>query len=233
MTAHGRGGLTSVVLQRILRAGEGRTLKRLTKVAAAVDEAGGRRRGPDRRRAARADRPLSAERLADGETRRRPAARGLRRRRGRRRRRVLGQRHFDVQVLGGAALHLGNIAEMRTGEGKTLTCVLPAYLNGLTGRGVHVVTVNDYLARRDAEWMGRVHRFARARGGRRQPADGARRRGGPPTPPTSPTGRTTSSASTTCATTWPPRPRRWSSAATTSPSSTRWTRSSSTRRAPP
>ena len=61
--------------------------------------------------------------------------------------------------MGGAALHLGNIAEMRTGEGKTLTCTLPAYLNGLAGEGVHVVTVNDYLARRDAEWMGRVHRF--------------------------------------------------------------------------
>jgi preprotein translocase subunit SecA len=74
-------------------------------------------------------------------------------------RRVLGQRHYDVQVMGGAALHLGNIAEMKTGEGKTLTCVLPAYLNALAGKGVHVVTVNDYLAKRDAEWMGRVHQF--------------------------------------------------------------------------
>ena len=73
--------------------------------------------------------------------------------------RVLGQRHFDVQVMGGAALHFGNVAEMKTGEGKTLTCVLPAYLNALSGRGVHVVTVNDYLAKRDSEWMGRVHRF--------------------------------------------------------------------------
>jgi preprotein translocase subunit SecA len=73
--------------------------------------------------------------------------------------RVLGQRHYDVQVMGGAALHLGNIAEMKTGEGKTLTCVLPAYLNALAGKGVHVVTVNDYLAKRDAEWMGRVHQF--------------------------------------------------------------------------
>jgi preprotein translocase subunit SecA len=73
--------------------------------------------------------------------------------------RTLGQRHFDVQLMGGAALHLGNVAEMRTGEGKTLTCVLPAYLNALAGKGVHVVTVNDYLAKRDAEWMGRVHRF--------------------------------------------------------------------------
>ncbi|BBZ61981.1 protein translocase subunit SecA 1 [Mycolicibacterium monacense] len=73
--------------------------------------------------------------------------------------RVLSQRHFDVQVMGGAALHFGNVAEMKTGEGKTLTCVLPAYLNALSGKGVHVVTVNDYLAKRDAEWMGRVHRF--------------------------------------------------------------------------
>ena len=73
--------------------------------------------------------------------------------------RVLGMRHYDVQLLGGIVLHKGQIAEMKTGEGKTLVCTLPAYLNGLTGRGVHVVTVNDYLARRDAEWMGQVHRF--------------------------------------------------------------------------
>jgi preprotein translocase subunit SecA len=74
-------------------------------------------------------------------------------------RRVLGQRHFDVQVMGGAALHLGWVAEMKTGEGKTLVSTLPAYLNAIAGRGVHLVTVNDYLARRDAEWMGRLHRF--------------------------------------------------------------------------
>ncbi len=73
--------------------------------------------------------------------------------------RVLGMRHFDVQMLGGIVLNKGQIAEMKTGEGKTLVSTLPAYLNGLTGRGVHVVTVNDYLARRDAEWMGQVHRF--------------------------------------------------------------------------
>ncbi|CAB0493940.1 preprotein translocase subunit SecA [Corynebacterium diphtheriae] len=73
--------------------------------------------------------------------------------------RVLGQKHYPVQIMGGAALHFGNVAEMRTGEGKTLTCVLPAYLNALEGKGVHVVTVNDYLAKRDAEWMGRVHRW--------------------------------------------------------------------------
>ncbi|MGK7914122.1 MAG: preprotein translocase subunit SecA [Prochloraceae cyanobacterium] len=73
--------------------------------------------------------------------------------------RVLGMRHFDVQLLGGIVLHKGQIAEMKTGEGKTLVATLPAYLNGLTGKGVHIVTVNDYLARRDAEWMGQVHRF--------------------------------------------------------------------------
>ncbi len=73
--------------------------------------------------------------------------------------RALGQRHFDVQIMGGMALHFGWIAEMKTGEGKTLVSTLPVYLNALEGRGVHVVTVNDYLARRDAEWMGQVHRF--------------------------------------------------------------------------
>jgi preprotein translocase subunit SecA len=74
-------------------------------------------------------------------------------------RRVLGMRHFDVQLIGGMVLHEGRIAEMKTGEGKTLVATLPVYLNALTGEGVHVVTVNDYLARRDAEWMGRVYRF--------------------------------------------------------------------------
>ena len=73
--------------------------------------------------------------------------------------RVLGMRHFDVQMIGGMVLHYGKIAEMRTGEGKTLVATLPCYLNALTGKGVHVITVNDYLASRDAEWMGRLHRF--------------------------------------------------------------------------
>lgn len=73
--------------------------------------------------------------------------------------RVLGMRHFDVQIMGGACLHQGRIAEMRTGEGKTLVSTLPAYLNALEGKGVHIVTVNDYLAKRDAEWMGKIHRF--------------------------------------------------------------------------
>ncbi len=147
----------SVVLSKLLRAGEGKIVRRLAKIADAVNAV-------EEDFLAMTDAELRAEtdvfrqRLADGETPDdilveafavgREAAR-----------RTLGQRHFDVQVMGGAALHLGNIAEMRTGEGKTLTCTLPAYLNGLTGQGVHVVTVNDYLARRDAEWMGRVHRF--------------------------------------------------------------------------
>src|SRR3954465_12294719 len=74
-------------------------------------------------------------------------------------RRVLNMRHFDVQLIGGATLHKGKIAEMKTGEGKTLVATLPAYLNALDGKGVHVVTVNDYLARRDSEWMGKIYRF--------------------------------------------------------------------------
>ncbi|MBV9921655.1 MAG: hypothetical protein JOY78_12495, partial [Pseudonocardia sp.] len=73
--------------------------------------------------------------------------------------RTIGQRPFKVQLMGGAALHLGNVAEMKTGEGKTLTSVLPVYLNALAGKGVHVVTTNDYLAKRDSENMGRIHRF--------------------------------------------------------------------------
>jgi preprotein translocase subunit SecA len=148
---------TTVVLQKLLRAGEGKTLRRLKSVADAVNAV-------EEDFASMTDAELRGQtdvfrqRLADGETVddilveafavAREAAH-----------RTLGQRHFDVQVMGGAALHMGNIAEMRTGEGKTLTSVLPAYLNGLSGEGVHIVTVNDYLARRDSEWMGRVHRF--------------------------------------------------------------------------
>src|SRR5437879_1013464 len=74
-------------------------------------------------------------------------------------RRVLNMRHFDVQLIGGAVLHRGKIAEMKTGEGKTLVATLPVYLNALAGKGVHVVTVNDYLAKRDSEWMGRLYKF--------------------------------------------------------------------------
>src|SRR5881409_4292922 len=73
--------------------------------------------------------------------------------------RTLGQRHFDVQLIGGMVLHEGDIAEMKTGEGKTLVATLAVYINALAGRGVHVVTVNDYLARRDADWMGQIYRF--------------------------------------------------------------------------
>ena len=74
-------------------------------------------------------------------------------------RRVLGMRHYDVQLIGGMVLHSGRIAEMRTGEGKTLVATLPVYLNALSGKGVHLVTVNDYLARRDAAWMGKLYNF--------------------------------------------------------------------------
>ena len=73
--------------------------------------------------------------------------------------RVIGEKPYYVQILGGLAIHYGNIAEMRTGEGKTLTSTLPAYLNALSGEGVHIITVNEYLAGRDAEWMGNIYRF--------------------------------------------------------------------------
>ena len=146
-----------VILDKILRAGEGKILRQLHRIAAQVNSV-------EEDFVALTDAELRAEtdkfkeRLADGESLDdilpeafasvREAAR-----------RTLGQRHYDVQIMGGAALHLGNIAEMKTGEGKTLVSTLPAYLNALAGDGVHVVTVNDYLAERDAEWMGRVHRF--------------------------------------------------------------------------
>jgi preprotein translocase subunit SecA len=74
-------------------------------------------------------------------------------------RRTIGMRHYDVQMIGGIVLHQGKIAEMGTGEGKTLVATLPSYLNALPGKGVHIITVNDYLARRDREWMGRIHEF--------------------------------------------------------------------------
>ena len=115
--------------------------------------------------------------------------------------RTLGQRHFDVQLIGGMVLHEGAIAEMKTGEGKTLVATLPVYLNALAGKGVHVVTVNDYLASRDAEWMGQVYRFLGLTVGvivHGLDDDQSARQ---PTPPTSPTAPTTNSASTICATT--------------------------------
>ena len=124
--------------------------------------------------------------------------------------RVLGQRHFDVQMMGGAALHFGWIAEMKTGEGKTLVSTLPAYLNGLTGKGMHIVTVNDYLASFHAEWMGRLHNFLGLIGRPRSSATTCMivPRASRPTRPTSPTAPTRSSASTTCTTTWRADQRR-------------------------
>lgn len=144
-------------LSKLLRAGEGRTVKRLAKMADDVIAL-------ESEYAALTDAELKAktqefkDRLGNGEemndilleafaTVREAAWR------------VLDQKHFKVQIMGGAALHFGNVAEMRTGEGKTLTSLLPAYLNALEGKGVHIVTVNDYLAKRDAEMMGRVHRW--------------------------------------------------------------------------
>src|SRR3712207_6679788 len=146
-----------VVFQRILRAGEGKTLRRLNKIADAVESlADDVADLTDAELRAKTDEFKA--RYADGQSLDLllPEAFAVVREAATR---TLGQRHYRVQLMGGAALHLGNIAEMRTGEGKTLVGTLPAYLNGLTGDGVHVVTVNDYLAKRDAEWMGRVHRF--------------------------------------------------------------------------
>ncbi len=146
-----------MVLQRILRAGEGKILRRLNKIADAVESlADDYTDLTDAELQAKTDE--FKQRYADGESLDAllPEAFAVVREAATR---TLGQRHFRVQIMGGAALHLGNIAEMKTGEGKTLTGVLPAYLNALTGDGVHVITVNDYLAKRDAEWMGRVHRF--------------------------------------------------------------------------
>ena len=142
--------------------------------------------------------------------------------------RVLDQKHYPVQIMGGAALHFGNVAEMRTGEGKTLTCVLPAYLNALEGKGVHVVTVNDYLAKRDSEWMGRVHRFL----GLTTDvilADMTPQERRDAYTPTSPTAPTTNWASTTCAITWRAPSTNSCSVRTTTPSLTRWTLSSLTK----
>jgi preprotein translocase subunit SecA len=117
--------------------------------------------------------------------------------------RTIGLRHFDVQLIGGAVLHHGKIAEMSTGEGKTLVATLPAALNALSGKGVYIVTVNDYLAKRDARVDGRRCSSSSVCtvGGiqSQMPPRGAPR---PSTPATSPTAPTTSSASTTCATTW-------------------------------
>ncbi|GAA0404344.1 preprotein translocase subunit SecA [Microbispora corallina] len=147
----------AAILDKILRAGEGKTLRKLKRIAEQVNSI-----EEDFKSLSDAElRALTAEyrqRHADGESLDdlMPEAFATVREAARR---VLGQRHFDVQLMGGANLHMGNISEMRTGEGKTLTCTLPAYLNAISGKGVHVVTVNDYLAKRDADTMGRIHRF--------------------------------------------------------------------------
>lgn len=145
------------ILDKILRAGEGRALKQLEKLVVLVNE-------QESRFASMSDQELRGmteqfkKRYADGEylDDLLPEAFAVVREASKR---TLGQRHYDVQLMGGAALHRGNIAEMRTGEGKTLVATLPSYLNALTGLGVHIVTTNDYLAERDSEWMGRIHRF--------------------------------------------------------------------------
>ena len=142
---------------RILRAGEGRILRDLSKIVVVVN-------AHESRISAMSDSELRAqtqifkERYAKGESLDdlMPEAFAVVREAAKR---TLGQRHYDVQIMGGAALHKGNIAEMRSGEGKTLVATLPSYLNALAGKGVHVVTTNDYLAERDSEWMGRIHRF--------------------------------------------------------------------------
>ncbi len=140
-------------------------------------------------------------------------------------RRTLGQRHFDVQLIGGMVLHDGAIAEMKTGEGKTLTATLAVFLNALAGTPVHLVTVNDYLARRDAEWMGPIYDALGVSVGVIQSHARPRHPPARPTPATSSTAPTRSSASTTCATTWRPRSSTASSASTPTRSSTRSTTS--------
>ena len=145
------------MLDKLLRIGEGRMVKRLKRVADYVNTLSDDvEKLTDAELRAKTDE--FKKRYADGEDLDdlMPEAFAVAREAAWR---VLDQRPYDVQVMGGAALHFGNVAEMKTGEGKTLTCVLPAYLNALSGKGVHVVTVNDYLAKRDSEWMGRVHRL--------------------------------------------------------------------------
>ncbi len=145
------------LLDKILRAGEGRAVKELVKISVQVNKFEQDISSLDDQ-SLRAKTDSFKERVNKGETLDSilPEAFAVVREAAKR---TLGQRHYDVQLMGGAALHKGNIAEMKTGEGKTLVSTLPAYLNALTGQGVHIVTVNDYLAERDSEWMGRVHRF--------------------------------------------------------------------------
>ena len=144
-------------IDKMLRAGEGRAIRALEKIAASVNDF-------EPATSALSDEELRAKteefraKYGAGSTLDEllPEAFAVVREAARR---TLGQRHYDVQIMGGAALHQGNIAEMKTGEGKTLVATLPSYLNAISGKGVHVVTVNDYLAERDSEWMGRIHRF--------------------------------------------------------------------------
>lgn len=145
------------VLSKLMRAGEGKILRKLHRIADQVNSI-------EEDFADLSDAELRAltdeykQRYADGESLDDllPEAFATVREAAKR---VLGQRHYDVQIMGGAALHMGYVAEMKTGEGKTLVGTLPAYLNALSGEGVHIVTVNDYLAERDSELMGRVHKF--------------------------------------------------------------------------
>ena len=145
------------VFQKLLRAGEGKKIRALESLVPEINavESDYQKLSDQELRAKTTDFKLEIDRgadlndiLIDAFAVTREAAQ-----------RVLGQRHYDVQLMGGAALHFGWVAEMRTGEGKTLVSTLPVYLNALSGQGVHIVTVNDYLATRDADWMGRVHRF--------------------------------------------------------------------------
>ncbi|HLM18162.1 MAG TPA: preprotein translocase subunit SecA, partial [Acidimicrobiia bacterium] len=152
------------LFNKILHAGEGRKLKSLESIAPVVGahEAEMEARSDDDLRALTATWREELDQIDDHDKVQEhlddilPEAFAAVREAGRR---TLGQRHFDVQIMGGAALHFGWVAEMKTGEGKTLVATLPAYLNALSGGGVHLVTVNDYLAKRDAEWMGRIYRF--------------------------------------------------------------------------
>jgi preprotein translocase subunit SecA len=152
------------LFNKILHAGEGRKLKSLESIApvVAAHEPEMEARSDDELRALTAMWREQLDQIDDHDKKQEhlddllPEAFAAVREAGRR---TLGQRHFDVQIMGGAALHFGWVAEMKTGEGKTLVATLPAYLNALTGGGVHLVTVNDYLAKRDAEWMGRLYRF--------------------------------------------------------------------------
>ncbi len=145
------------IIDKVMRAGEGKLLRKLGRIAEQVNSIEDEfeklsdaelREGTGEFRQRYADGESLDDLLPEAFATVREAAK-----------RTLGQRPFDVQIMGSAAMHLGNIAEMRTGEGKTLAAVMPSYLNALAGHGVHVVTVNDYLAMRDSEWMGRIHRF--------------------------------------------------------------------------